>query len=189
MYVLRFMACVLILKGVAHFHIVHDKVSDCLSYAHVVHGNSCLKKIHWPIKALRWLHKQKHTHTLTNTQQMATPPPPFTSYIRVPVATGQDRSHLNGAFLVHRWAPSLPLLLLFFIVMSRVSNESRSACAGLLLQARWDSIEMAFGGWPTWCNHNAARDAFSYPFDNNNREVNTCKCTQMHTCTDKASNS
>lgn len=40
---------------------------------------------------------------------------------------------------------------LFFIVVSRVSvaataNESRSACAGLLLQARWDSVEMTFGG-------------------------------------------
>lgn len=130
------------------------------------------------------INKSTHMHWQTHSRWPL--PRPFTSYIRVPVATGQDRSHLNGAFLVHRWALSLPLLLLFFIVMSRVSNESRSACAGLLLQARWDSTEMTFGGWPTWCNHNAA---FSYPFDNNNREVNTGWCTQMHACTDKASNS
>lgn len=108
--------------------------------------------------------------------------PPLTSYIRVPVATGQNRSHLNRAFLVHRWALSLPLPLPFFIVMSRIyvsltANESRSACAGLLLQARWDSIEMTFGRWPIWCNHNAAREALSYPFDNHNREVDACKCT------------
>ena len=126
--------------------------------------------------SFRSLHKQKQIVRQTHTWWPLPPPPPLTSYIRVPMATGQDRSHLNEAFLVHRWGLSIPPLLLFFIVVSRASvspiaNESRSACAELLLRARWDSIEMTSGGWPTWCNHNAARKAFSYPFDNHNKNV------------------
>lgn len=120
-------------------------------------------EILWPINAFWNINRSAHT----STHQMATPPPSllfFFLYVRVPVATGQNRSHLNGAFLVHRWALSPPLHRLFFIDVSLTANGSRSACAGLLLQDRWDSVKMRFSGWPTWCNHNAARLAFFLSF-------------------------
>lgn len=142
--------------------------------------------IHWPINAFWHINKSTHIYTVTNAHQMATPP--LTLYIRVPVATGQNRSHLNRAFLVHRWALSLSLPRLFFIVLPRISvsltaNESRSACAGLLLQDRWDSVEMGFGGWPIWCNHNVARIAFSILLivtDERRTHAGAHKCTQAH---------
>lgn len=101
----------------------------------------------------------------------------------------KNRSHLNGAFLVHRWDLSLSLLFflsfiaIFCIAVSVTANESGSACARLLLQARWDSVEMTFGGWPTRWNHNVAiRGAFYHPIDSCDRvthkHAGAQKCTQ-----------
>lgn len=126
------------------------------------------------------INKDTHTYLHKHTPDGHSPLAP---YIRGPVATGQNRSHLNRAFVVHRWAPFPPPLCLFFIVLSRISisvtaNESRSACAGLLLQARWDSIQMTFGGRPSWCRHHAARDGYSY-------SLNRQGATWIYICTHK----
>lgn len=107
-------------------------------------------------------HTQKQIHWQTHTRW---PPPPS------PLTLGSQWQQVKTGptWTGHFWftgeASLFLRFFLFFIVVSRVSvaataNESRSACAGLLLQARWDSVEMTFGGWPTWCNHNVARDAF-----------------------------
>lgn len=121
-------------------------------------------KIHWPFNAFRWLHKQKHTDK--HTPDGHTPPPsPLT------LGSPWQQVKTGPTWTRHFWfageASLFLRFLLFFIVtsclsVSLIANECRSACAGLLLQARWDSMEMTFGGWPTWCNHNAARDLFFF---------------------------
>lgn len=91
----------------------------------------------WPIN--------KATHKQSQTPDGHSP---LTLYIKVPEATGQNRSHLNGPFLVHRWALSLHLRKNCSIThLCLIANESRS------LFARATSAgQMGFRGWPTWCN-------------------------------------
>lgn len=119
------------------------------------------------------------------------PFPPNPSYIRVPGATGLNRSHLNGAFLVQRWALSLSLshtpfslLFPFFIVLSCISvraYESRSACVGLFLQARGDWVELTHLMQPQGSH-------IFVPFWRSGAVSETCRCThsqlkqQIHTC-------